>query len=194
MNDYISGNTIRMLRERRRYTQKQLAEQLSVSDKTISKWETGKGLPDITLIEPLAKVLHVSVVELMKGEWVTNNNTAGKITKSHFYVCPVCGNVIYAVGEGVYSCCGIVLPPLEAENMDEMHIIKKESFEAETVITLEHEMTKEHYISFIACTTTDKVYINKLYPEQSARAEFLIRGHGDLYVYCNRHGLYRCRI
>jgi len=194
MNDYISGNTIRTLRERQRYTQKQLAEQLSVSDKTISKWETGKGLPDITLIEPLAKVLHVSIVELMKGEWVTNNNPAGKITKSRFYVCPVCGNVVYAVGEGVYSCCGIVLPPLEAEDMDEMHAVKTGSFEAETVITLEHVMTKEHYISFIACTTTDKVYMNKLYPEQSARAEFLVRGHGHLYVYCNRHGLYRCRI
>jgi len=194
VNNYISGNVIRILRGRQKYTQKQLADRLGVSDKTISKWETGKGLPDITLIEPLAEILHVSVMELMKGEWVTNKNLAGKMSKTLFYVCPVCGNVICAVGEGVYSCCGIVLPLMEAEESDEMHEIAVDSFEAETIISLNHEMTKDHYISFIACTTTERVHMKKLYPEQSAEAEFLVRGHGYIYVCCNRHGLYRYRI
>lgn len=52
-------------------TQIELARKINVSDKTISKWETGKGLPDISLIETLAKALNVSVIELMSGEYVT---------------------------------------------------------------------------------------------------------------------------
>ena len=194
MNHYISGDTIRSLREKRGYTQRQLAEKLLVSDKAVSKWETGKGLPDITLIEPLAAALGVSIVELLSGEHIQNQNMAGKMLKSRFYVCPVCGNVIHAMGEGVYSCCGIVLPPLSAEEADGEHRMETGSFEAERVISFNHEMTKEHYISFIAYATLDQFYIKKLYPEQSPEASFPVRGHGFIYVYCNRHGLYKFKV
>ena len=54
MQSYVTGEVIRSLREKRRLTQRDLAQRLNVSDKTISKWETGRGLPDITLLEPLA--------------------------------------------------------------------------------------------------------------------------------------------
>ena len=56
---YVTGNTIRTLRIKHGITQKELAEKLNVSDKTISKWETEKGLPDISIVEELAKALHV---------------------------------------------------------------------------------------------------------------------------------------
>ena len=72
MNHYITGKMIKELREKEGYTQLELAQILAVSDKTISKWETGKGLPDISLIEPLAKALKVSVIELMNGEMIIN--------------------------------------------------------------------------------------------------------------------------
>lgn len=194
MNHYVTGNVIRTMRERKGYTQKQLADLLVVSDKTVSKWETGKGFPDISLIEELANVLGVSIVELMSGEFITNRNISSKVTRSKFYVCPVCGNVIHAMGEGVYSCCGIVLPALEAEEVDETHGIKTACFEGETIITVDHEMTKEHHISFVAYTTEDRMGMHKLYAEQNARAEFLIRGHAVIYVYCNRHGLYQLKL
>ncbi len=64
---YLSGKTIRLLREKKNYTQKQLAERIGVSEKTVSKWETKKGLPDISLLEPLAKELQISVAEPMNG-------------------------------------------------------------------------------------------------------------------------------
>ena len=66
--NYISGTMLKELRERKKLTQKELAEKLLISDKTISKWETGKGLPDITLVTPLAEALSISVAELFAGE------------------------------------------------------------------------------------------------------------------------------
>ena len=82
MTHYVTGSTIKALREKKNYTQKQLADRLAVSDKTISKWETAKGLPDITLLEPLAKELGVSVAELLSGECITNRNRAGNMLRT----------------------------------------------------------------------------------------------------------------
>ena len=67
MNQYVTGTTIKELREKNKITQVQLAEKLGVSDKTVYKWETGKGYPDITLLEPIADALRVSVAELITG-------------------------------------------------------------------------------------------------------------------------------
>ena len=67
MNQYVTGTTIKELREKNKITQVQLSEKLGVSDKTVSKWETGKGYPDITLLEPIADALRVSVAELITG-------------------------------------------------------------------------------------------------------------------------------
>ena len=118
MNQYVTGTVIRELREKRRLTQLQLAEKLGVSDKTVSKWETGKGYPDITLLEPIAEVFGVSVTELISGNAVHNANVSANMLRSKFYVCPVCGNVIHSVGEAAVSCHGIRLEPLEAEKAE----------------------------------------------------------------------------
>ena len=59
MNQYVTGTVIKELREKDKMTQFQLAEKLGVSDKTVSKWETGKGYPDITLLEPIAKAFRI---------------------------------------------------------------------------------------------------------------------------------------
>lgn len=190
MTNYVTGATIRALREKRGNTQKQLAGRLLVSDKTISKWETGKGLPDISLIEPLAKELGVSVAELLSGDCMANRNRCGNLRKSKFYVCPLCGNVIHAMGEGAFSCCGVTLPALEAEPAEGEHAIQVERVENEYWITANHVMEKDHYLSFFALVTADRVQIMKLYPEQNPEGRFFIRGAGTLYLYCNRHGLF----
>lgn len=194
MDTYITGATIKKLREKKGITQMQLAELIGVSSKAVSKWETAKGLPDITLIEPLAKALEVSVVELMSGDTVINRNTSSNMLRSTFYVCPVCGNIIRATGNTVISCCGIMLPPLEAEEIDDDHRVVMEKVEDEQFFTVCHEMTKEHFVSFIAYLTADRVQFVKFYPEGNAETRFQLRGSGYLYIYCNRHGLMRMRI
>lgn len=194
MNSYITASVIKRLREAKGITQTQLAEQIGVSCKAISKWETAKGLPDISLIEPLSYALGVSVMELMSGDTVINKNLSSNILFSKFYVCPVCGNVIHTTGETVISCCGITLPPLEAEEFDDEHIVTIENVENEHFITVHHEMSKSHFISFIAFITCDKVQFVKLYPEGNAETRLQLRGRGYLYVYCNKHGLMKQKI
>ena len=194
MDNYITGATIKRLREAKGITQTQLAEQIGVSDKAVSKWETAKGRPDITLIEPLAKALGVSVMELMSGNTVINKNISSNILRSKFYICPVCGNVIRTTGDTVISCCGITLPPLEAEDVDEAHGVTVEKVEDEHFITVNHEMTKTHFISFIAYLTSDRVQFVKFYPEGNAETRLQLRGRGYLYIYCNKHGLMKKRI
>lgn len=194
MDTYITGTTIKKLREAKVITQQQLAQEIGVSDKAVSKWETAKGLPDITLIEPLAKALGVSVMELISGDTVINKNISANMLRTKFYVCPVCGNVIHSTGNTLVSCCGITLPALEAEETDEEHTINIEPVEDEKFITVKHEMTKSHYISFIAYVTSDKIHFVKLYPEGNAETRMQFRGRGFLYIYCNRHGLMKKKI
>lgn len=188
---YVTGNTIKNLRKKRGFTQKELADKIKVSDKTISKWETAKGLPDIGIVEDLSKALGVSLTELLTGDLKTNENRSGNMKKTQFYICPICGNIITALGEGNFSCCGITLPKQEAEQADENHIINVETVDNEYLVTMQHPMDKAHYVSFVAYITPDSTEVIKLYPEQGISVRFYKKRHGVFYVYCNRHGLYK---
>lgn len=194
MDTYITGAIIKKLREAKGLTQTQLAERIGVSSKAVSKWGTAKGLPDITLIEPLAKSLGVSVIELMSGDTVSNQNTSANMLRSKFYVCPVCGNIIRTTGDTVISCCGIALPPLEPEEADDSHQVTIERVEDEHFVTVNHEMSKKHFISFMAYLTSDRIQLVKLYPEGNAETRFQLRGRGYIYIYCNKHGLMRVKV
>ena len=193
MNTYVTGATIKQLRESRKLTQAELAERIGVSSKTVSKWETAKGLPDISLLQPLAQALGISVIELMNGQPIANKNTSANMLRCKFYVCPLCGNVITAAGNALVSCCGITLPALEAEEPDEDHAITVETVEDEHFVTVRHPMTKAHFISFIAFVTSDRIQMVKLYPEGNAQTRLQLRGFGQLYYYCNRHGLFKLK-
>lgn len=190
MNQYVTGAVIKDLREKKNMTQVELADKLCVSDKTISKWETAKGYPDISLLEPIAKVFGISVTELIAGSIVQNVNVSANMLRSKIYVCPVCGNVIHSMGEAVVQCHGILLAPCQAEETDENHMIFIERVEDEYFVRIEHDMTKEHYISFLAALSTDKIQMVKLYPEGNAEARFEIRGVKRILFYCNRDGLF----
>ena len=196
MNQYVTGTIIKTHREARKMTQAELAAILGVSDKAVSKWKTGRGYPDITLIEPLARALGLSAIELLSGENVINKNRSFNMNKTKIYVCPMCGNIITAAGEAVISCCGIVLPALEAEQASERcpFPLKVEIVEDEYYVTLTHEMTKQHSISFMAAVSDDGVRLVKLYPEGNAEARFKISRARYLYCFCNRHGLFRMRL
>ena len=194
MNPYVTGTAIKQLREKRNLTQAELADRIGVSAKTVSKWETAKGLPDVTLLEPLAKALNISVIELMSGEHITNRNVSANMLRSKFYVCPVCGNIIHSMGDSLMSCCGITLPVLEAEEDHESHSVTIEPVEDEHFITVHHPMTKQHFISFVAYVTTDRMQLVKLYPEGNPETRLRLWGKGYLYWYCNRHGLFRRKV
>ncbi|MBQ6150555.1 MAG: helix-turn-helix domain-containing protein [Mogibacterium sp.] len=194
MDRYVTGAVIRKLRENKKMTQEELAEKIFVSSKAVSKWETGQGFPDVSLLEPLADALDISVIELLSGEDIRNLNRSSNMARAKFYVCPVCGNVIQSTGEAVISCCGITLPPLEPESADGQHMIRKEIAEDEYYVTVDHPMTKDHYISFLAALSDQGIQLVKLYPEGPAEARFKISRVRKLYAYCNRHGLFRLKV
>lgn len=194
MNQYVTGAIIKQLREGKGMTQAQLAARLQVSDKAVSRWETAKGYPDITLIEPLAQALDISVMELLSGDWVTNANRAGNLLRSKRYVCPICGNILHSTGAAVVSCCGLTLPPLEAELPDGDHAITVEPVEDEYYVTVDHPMEKGHFLSFLAGVSDEGVQLVKLYPEGSGAARLKLRRMKWVYAYCNRHGLFRCSL
>ena len=127
----------------------------------------------------------------MNGQQIANKNTSANILRSKFYVCPICGNILHSTGNALVSCCGVTLPPLEAEKPDDDHGITVESVEDEHFVTIHHPMTKTHFISFVAFVTSDRVQLVKLYPEGNAETRLQMRGMGVLYYYCNRHGLFR---
>lgn len=191
MNQYVTGAIIRELREKKQLTQADVARILMVSDKTVSKWETGKGYPDITLLEPIAGVFGISVMELLSGNAIRNKNISSNMMRSGFHVCPVCGNVIHSMGEAVFTCHGVQLMPCEAEEPDENHQILVEKSEDEYYVRIEHDMTKQHYISFLAALSPDRIQMVKLYPEGNAEARFRMNGVKKIFCYCNRDGLFQ---
>jgi desulfoferrodoxin (superoxide reductase-like protein) len=146
------------------------------------------------MLEPIARELRVSLPELLSGEPVINGNRSANILRSCLYVCPICGNVLHATGSAMISCCGVTLPPLEAEPADAEHEMSCAVIEDEYFVSLHHPMTKTHSISFLAYCTSNRFEVVKLYPEGSAEARFFKRGHGILYWYCNHHGLFSQRI
>lgn len=190
MNQYLTGTVIKELRSKRSMTQSELAERLCVSDKTISKWETGKGYPDITLLEPIAEIFSVSVTELLSGSAVKNSNVSANMLRSNFYVCPICGNIFHSMGEAVIQCHGIQLNPEICDEPDETHKITVERVEDEYYVQIDHEMSKKHYISFIAAVSPDRIQLVKLYPQGNAEARFKINTVKKILFYCNKSGLF----
>ena len=189
MNSYVTGQAVRRLREEKKITQQQLADAIGVTPKAVSRWETGRGLPDISLLDPLAAALGVSVAELMSGSEVKNRNVSANLLRGRFFVCPVCGNIIHAAGEAMISCCGIRLTPLVPQPADKDQANTIEPVEDEHFLTVSHPMEKDHFLSFLAWVTGDRIQLVKLYPEGNAETRLQLRGFGKLYLYCSRHGL-----
>ena len=184
------GKLILELRKDKNMTQKQLADLMNISDKTISKWERGLGCPDISLLPDLAQILGVNVDKILEGEINSNELVGGNMNKIKFYVCPQCNNLVTSTGEIDISCCGKKLEALSASKADDNHKLNIEPVEDELYITSNHDMKKDHYISFVAYVKGDRVLIVKQYPEWNLQVRFRKQGHGKLYFYCVNHGLY----
>ncbi|MGN1116592.1 MAG: SAM-dependent methyltransferase [Candidatus Ornithomonoglobus sp.] len=185
-----NGRLLYALRKSKGMTQKQVADKLNICAKTVSKWETGHGFPDVSAVSALAEILGVSSDTILSGSLIQNTEDVGNMKRTKFYVCPHCGAVMQGIGECNVVCCGKQLIALKAAQADEEHAIKVSEAENDYFITFNHEMTKEHFISFIAYVTFDKILMMKLYPEQDSSARFPKMYGGRLYYYCNKHGLF----
>ncbi|MDD3395072.1 MAG: helix-turn-helix domain-containing protein [Anaerotignum sp.] len=184
------GKLIFDLRKEKGMTQRQLAGAMNISDKTISKWERGLGCPDITLLHELSDILEVNIEKILLGDLEPNNMDGGNMKKLKFYMCPNCGNVLTATGEAELSCCGRKMVALVPKPADDTHYLNVENIENDFYITFSHEMKKEHYLSFIAYVTYDKVLFVKLYPEQGGEVRIPRLHGGKLYFGCSEHGLW----
>ena len=184
------GKLILKLRKEKQMTQKQLAESMNISDKTISKWERGLGCPDVSLLHELSEVLNVNIEKILLGDLDPNQADGGNMKKIKFYVCPNCGNVMTATGEAELSCCGRKLVPLQAKPSDAEHHLNVEVIEDEYYITFDHEMKKDHYITFVAYVSYDRILLVKLYPEQNGELRIPMMRSGKLYFGCSQHGLW----
>ena len=184
------GNLIYELRIARNLTQRQLAERLFVSDKTVSKWERGGGFPDLALLPDIAQVLDVRLEDLLRGEIDINNRTGGTMKNLKFYVCPQCGNLVTAAEDAQIFCCGKLLEALEPVKAEADEKLKVELIENEYFVSSEHEMTKEHHIMFVALLTGDSMVLRRQYPEWDLQTRLPRMAHGKLLWYCNNHGLF----
>lgn len=191
MDQIKTGALIRRLRQEQGLTQKQLAERLTLSDRTISKWERGAGCPDISLLREVARTLQVDVEALLSGVLEAPGRKGGTMTRIQFFVCPVCGAVIQSTGAAEVSCCGRRLTPLTAQEADTAHTPAVELVEDEFYLAFPHEMTKDHFLRFVAAVSYDRALLVQLYPEQNAALRLPALRRTTLYVCCSRHGLYR---
>lgn len=189
MNSTKVGQLILKLRKERNLTQLELANKLNLSDKTISKWERGLGCPDISVLRELSYIFEVNIEKILIGDLEPNDKDGGNMKRIKFYVCPDCGNISTCTGSAELSCCGRKLKDLKPTLEDENHKITVEEIENDYYVTIDHDMTKNHYISFVAYVGYDKVLIVKLYPEQNPCVRFPRFAKGKLYIYCNEHGL-----
>ncbi len=189
-----TGRLIAQLRRENGLTQKDVAEKLGICAKTVSKWETGHGFPDVNLISELSKIFKVDISKLLEGEMPEIKPEVGNVKRTKFYVCEKCGNMLTSVGNAEIICCGRKLSPLTAKVADETHKLNVEHIEDDFYITFLHPMTKEHYISFFAYVRFDRVLTVKLYPEQGGEVRFPQMRGGKMYYYCNTHGLFELKI
>lgn len=190
MDTSLIGGLIRRLRTEHSLTQRQLAQQLHVSDKAVSKWERGLGCPDVSLLPVLSQVLGVELEGLLSGQLDSNEPLGGTMKKLKFYVCPVCGNLVTALAEPTLSCCGKKLTPLQPQKAGEDHALSVEPVDGELFLTTRHPMEKGHSISFVALLTGDGMILRKLYPEWDLQVRLPAASHGKLLWYCTQHGLF----
>ena len=189
-----TGKLISKLRREQGLTQKDVANRLGICSKTVSKWETGKGFPDISLVSQLSKIFNVDISKLLDGELPQIKQDSGNIKKTKFYVCPSCGNIATSISNTEITCCGRSLKPLIPREADVEHMFDFQKIEDDYFITFNHPMSKSHYITFISYVRFDRVLTVKLYPEQSGEVRFPQMRGGKMYGYCNVDGLFEIKI
>lgn len=188
------GKLLSDLRKTKGMTQKQVADKLGVLAKTVSKWETGRGFPDVSVVSSLAGILGVSERVILSGNLTYNNQEVGNMKRIKFYVCPECGSVMQGTGKCEVICCGKPVEAFSSKKADESHCVNVSEIENDFYVEFSHEMTKQHFIGFVAYVGFDRVFVVRMYPEQDPTVRFPRMFKGKLYFYCNNHGLFEYQI
>ncbi len=185
-----TGKLIAQLRKEKGLTQKNIADALNISNKTVSKWECGLGFPDATFWPDLSVILAADMTKLLEGEMTVNAPDTGNMNRVRFYICPNCQNALFSTGSASIFCCG---RKLEVENVVKDGIetpqIQTEIVDVDYYVTIDHPMERDHYILFAAYVKGDRIYFHRLYPQQSPAVRFPHEPGGKLYLYCTKHGL-----
>ena len=183
------GTLIRSLRKEKGLTQKELAEILSVSDKTVSKWERGKGIPDISIMLSLSNIFGIEIEKMLEGEIRYDEFITDNMEKTKYYICPQCGNIITSVKEVSLSCCGRRLEnhiPKPAGDKGRLVFLKSDTGYG---IMNHYPMTKDDYISFISIITEDRGLLIKTYPEWDKMYHISCFEKGIVVWYSKKDGL-----
>lgn len=188
-----TGNLIRALRARQGLTQRQLAERVGVSDRAVSKWENGRGAPDVTLLRALCDALNIKIEVLLDGELPEEDIVGGNMKKTRYFHCPVCGSLTLATGSATVSCCGHPLEAMTPQEPDEAHALRIDAVEDEWYLTATHPMARTHFITFAAFALPDRILLLKQYPEWDFQAR-IPKKRGLLLWHCNQDGLFSQRI
>lgn len=189
MDCIIIGKTIRKYRLEKKLTQAQLAAMLNISDKTVSKWENGRGCPDISLIGELCAVLGADITSVLNPAASVPEKRSIAMKNCKFYICPVCGAVMTSTKPAQISCCGHILEPLEAHKAQDEQKLCVEISDGERYVTADHPMTKDDYIAFVAFCSGESLSLSMQYPEWSLSARFIGSGKGTLFWYSKKDGL-----
>ena len=182
------GTLIRRLRQERHLTQRELATALSLSPKTVNKWERGAGCPDVSLLEALSGALQVNIPALLSGDLAENQLTGGSMKQTRFFVCPVCGNLSFCTGGAAVSCCGRPLEPLTPQKAAPEEALRVT--ESDWYVESSHPASKDNYISFVALVTGETLLVLRQYPEWDLHVRIPGRPHGKLVWYSTTRGLF----
>lgn len=113
---------------------------LNVSDKAVSKWERGQGLPDVSLLPELGAIFGVNIEGLLGGGLNVNSFATGNMKKVKFYVCPICGNITICTGSAEITCCSRKIGEVIPRKADESHTLEINAVEDEWFISSPHAM------------------------------------------------------
>ena len=189
--DYMKiGALIRRLRRERGLTQRQLADGLGLSPKTISKWERAFGCPDVSLLPGLSAYLQVDMAALLAGELAENELTGGNMNQTRFFVCPICGSLSFSTGQATVSCCGRPLEALKPQKTRPEQALQVTDSDGDWYVESGHPARKDDYISFLALVTGDRLLVLRQYPEWEIHARLPGRPHGKLVWYSTTRGFF----
>ena len=188
------GEVLLQLRWERGMTQQEISQLLHVSPQAVSKWECGKGAPDVGLLPKLSEIFGVSMARLLRGDLTPDAPEVGNMKRLKFYVCLTCGNLLTAAGGGELHCCGRKLDALTPKPADADHSVTVETVEDEWYVTFPHPMEKDHYYRFAAFVGTERVLLVRLYPEQGGEFRVPQMRRAKLYLCCSRHGLFETQL
>lgn len=191
MNCMDTGKLIKALRIDKKMTQLELAQKLSVSDKTVSKWERGLGMPDVSLISEIAEIFGTTAEKILSGKLDENKYNGANINRLEFMYCDHCGNVLTTTAKAEVSCCG--RKPLTLKRIRSEEIVKDiDIVEDEYFVILDSPMTKQKFVTFVAVRSFDKFLMFRLYPEQNPHIRVPISVRGEFLVGLNEGKMFSC--